>query len=70
MTLDPSSCISLIPCFMAPPPDLLFDYTYKIPWDDTSNTPCLTGIPTYVYLVTKIDSLLTNQGALVAQVTE
>ena len=70
VTLHPFSFIYAIPCFMLLSPDFLRYATYKYSWDTTSNVPYLTLIPTYIYLITKRYSLLTNQGELAAQVTE
>ena len=69
-TLHQSGHIHRTPCFMTTPTVFLCDTTYKFPWIGTFNTPSLTGIPTYIFLVTKMDSLLTNQGEIGAQVTD
>ena len=53
-TLHPYSQISAIPCFMTPPPDLLYAATYKFHWDDTSNMTHLEGISTYICLIKKL----------------
>ena len=55
---------------MVTPTDFLCDVAYRFTWDATYNTTCLTDVPTYIYLIRKIDSLLTKQGALASQVTE
>ena len=52
------------------PPDLLHDVTYKLPWDATFDSSCLVGTPTYIYLIIRMESLLTNQGVLASQVAE
>ena len=70
VALHPSSNICPTPCFLVPSPDWLRGATYKLPWDATPNTPLMTGIPTYIYLDTRMDSLLTNQVTLEARVTE
>ena len=49
---------------MVTPTYLLLDATYKFHWCDIYNTP------PYIYIVTKMDSLIKNQGALAAQGTE
>ena len=55
---------------MSPSPDLLCGATYKFPWDTTSDTPRLIGISTFIHPPKKMDSLLTKQSEIVAQVTE
>ena len=59
-----SSSIQLyfIPYFIMPPPAFLCAAIYRFMWYSTYNTPCLTVIPLYIYLVTKIYGLLTKQG--------
>ena len=64
------SCIRSTHCFVVPPSDLLCDATYKIPLDATANMPNLKVILTYIYLITKMDSLLTNHVMLASQVVE
>ena len=54
---------------MVPPPDFLCAVTQTLSYDDTSNTHILTGAPPYI-IITKIDSLLTNQCELKEQVNE
>ena len=46
--------------FIAPTNNFLCDATYKFLWGDTYNMPYLAGVPTYIYLITKMDSLLTK----------
>ena len=68
--LHPYGHIHATHCFMVPPPDFLYDYTYNLPWDDKSKKSSLTGIQPFICLTTKMDSLLTSQGSLAAQVNE
>ena len=65
MTLYPFSYIREIPCFISPP-DFSGGATYKLHLDDTLNTSCLVVISTYIYLITKMNSLIINQGDLAA----
>ena len=51
-------------------PNFLHAIIYRLPWVDKSNKPCFTGTPTPYLPHHKLVSLLTNQGALEAQVTE
>ena len=50
--------------------DLFQDTTYKYSWDTTSNVPYLKLLTTYIHLITKKDSSLTNKGELAAQLTD
>ena len=49
---------------------LLSSAVYKFPWDDTSNMPCLTGIPPHTPLISKMYIVLAKQGALEKQVVD
>ena len=69
VNLHPSSCICAILCFISPT-YLLCDSKYNFPKNATSKTSFLSVIPTYIYLITKINIFLTKRGALSAQVTE
>ena len=54
----------MIPCFMAPPSDLLCAAAFKYPWDATSKMPHLTGIPPHISFLFKMNVVLAKQGAL------
>ena len=69
-TLHPPCRICEIPRFIVMLTDFLCDATCKFPWDDTSNTPCLTGTHTHISIITKMDSLLRNKGAVEAHINE
>ena len=68
VTLHPSSFINRIPCYIILSLYFLCGNTLKIPWGNIYKMPQLTVIPTYIYLIRKIHSLLTNKVALAAQV--
>ena len=55
---------------MALQTDFWCDTTYDFPLDATFNIPHFTFVPAYIYLITKMNNLLTNQVELAAQVTK
>ena len=61
-TLHPDNHLHDILCFMAPLPFLL---CY-----DTKNMPHLTGTPPHIYLLSRMDIVLTNQGGMAEQVAD
>ena len=58
LSRPPKNSICEVLCFILVLPNCLRAATYKLPWDDKSNTPCLTGTHTYISIIKKVDSLL------------
>ena len=70
VTLDPPSHIFAMIYFIVLSPDFLYNTTYEFPWDIIPGNFFFQGIPIYICLIKIMDSLLTNQVVLAAQVTE
>ena len=63
--LHPSNSLHDIPCFIVLLPMMFCSALFKMPWNDTSRLSHFTGIPSHIYPLWRIQSLITNNIGLI-----